>query len=91
MYRNNQSRRARNGSDKGKLKRVPIIPNYFRALIFPLFFNQHFTDSSDTRRFALSTELPGKKEERREIQTRPRENCFLSPRRRRKKLSGTQS
>lgn len=41
MYRNNQSRRARNGSDdKGKLKRVPII--LFSCFNFPPLFQPTF-------------------------------------------------
>lgn len=40
MYRNNQSRRARNRSDKGKLKRVPII--LFSCFNFPPLFQPTF-------------------------------------------------
>lgn len=77
MYRNNQSRRARNGNDENREKietRSDRLFQPFSCFNSPLFFDQRFTDS--TLPILYRPSYP-RKEKEREIQTRPREKSVF--------------
>lgn len=105
MYRNNQSRRARNGNDENREKietrsdRLfqpfscfnfpPKIEILRKRLFSPLFRSTFHRFDSSD---TLSTELSPKGERARDSNSSPRKKCFRKAQEKeREKLSGTQS
>lgn len=105
MYRNNQSRRARNGNDENREKietrsdRLfqpfscfnfpPKIEILRKRLFSPLFRSTFHRFDSSD---TLSTELSPKRERARDSNSSPRKKCFRKAQEKeREKLSGTQS
>lgn len=105
MYRNNQSRRARNGNDENREKietrsdrlfqpfscfNSPSKIEILRKRLFPSLFRSTFHRFDSSD--TLSTELSPKGERARDSNSSPRKKCFRKAQEKeREKLSGTQS